>query len=210
MTVLKNPFEIGRDEKFLHESAAEHGVFDFIADDGAVVLLDKRMFVHPERVGAFALTIDEAMRRLPDRDFALPTQRNAAQAQAIIEQRPFFNRDIGARQYFETKPGRREPLEIARVGKKIEDLIACLREPELGFKLISFHSQLHLRVRQSLDVIAQHELLRARCQVYLSSEIIHIVFLNVMVHQSDRHNERHQLSAEVADQIHQLATLSRR
>ena len=66
MAVLKNPFEIGRNEKFLHEPAAGHGIFDFVANKGAIVLLGKSVFVHPERVGTSGLAIDEAMGRLPD------------------------------------------------------------------------------------------------------------------------------------------------
>jgi len=48
MAGLKNPFEIGRNEKFLHEPAAGHGIFDFVADKSAILLLGEGVFVHPE------------------------------------------------------------------------------------------------------------------------------------------------------------------
>ena len=85
MAVLKNPLQIGRNEKFLHESAARHGIFDFVADHGAAVLFGEGVFMHPERVRAFGLAIDKAVGRLPDRNLALPAQRYAAQAQAVVE-----------------------------------------------------------------------------------------------------------------------------
>jgi hypothetical protein len=139
MAVLKNPFEIGRNEKFLHEPAAGHGIFDFVANKGAIVLLGKSVFVHPERVGTSGLAIDEAMGRLPDLDLALPAQRYAPQAQAIVEQRALADFDCRRRQDFETEPFRRQTLEITRVGKELENLIARLGEPELAFKSICFH-----------------------------------------------------------------------
>ena len=97
MAVLKNPFEIGRNENFLHEPAAGHGIFDFVANKGAIVLLGKSVFVHPERVGTSGLAIDEAMGRLPDLDLALPAQRYAPQAQPIVDKSALAHCDFGRR-----------------------------------------------------------------------------------------------------------------
>gem|GEM_PF-3270671 len=65
MAESKNALEIGRDEKFLHKRAAGRSVFDTVAYNGAAVVLDKGMFVHPQRLGPFGLTVDETLRRFP-------------------------------------------------------------------------------------------------------------------------------------------------
>src|SRR4030095_3792595 len=104
MAVLKNPFEIGRNEKFLHEPTAGHGIFDFVANKGAIVLLGKSVFVHTERVSTSGLAIDEAMGRLPDLDLALPAQRYAAQAQPIVDKSALAHFYFRSRQDFAMQP----------------------------------------------------------------------------------------------------------
>ncbi len=208
--VLKNLFQVRRDEKFVNKRAAGHGIFDAIADNRTVFVWRKVVFVHPKRIRSFGLAVDKTVRRLPDRDLALPAQRNAAQPQPVIEQRSFLNLDIGRRQYCKTEPRRREPLEISRVGKKFENPVERLGQPLFGLEMMRFHFELIRVVFADSDVITQHELFRARREVHLSSEIVDIVFLDVMVNQCDRHHERHELAAEVADQFHQLAALGGR
>ena len=209
MTELKNPFEIGRDEKFLHEPAAGDGVFDVIADDGAAVLFGKRMFMHPERVGALGLPIDKAVRRFPDRDLALPAQRDAAEAQAVIEQRPLRDPCVGRRDDFEVQPGRGQALRGYRGRRKTETPDGAAAATRFRLEKLKVFIGGGCQCA-ALDVVAQHELPRARRQVHLGGEIVDIVFLDVVVNQCDRHNERHQLGAEVADQFHQLAALGSR
>lgn len=48
MAIGKNLFQVGRDQAFLNQGATPHGVFDFIADEGAVVALGECMLMHPE------------------------------------------------------------------------------------------------------------------------------------------------------------------
>ena len=100
IAVLKNTLEVWLDEIFLHEPAAEHCVFDFIADKGALSC-SVRYARAPRVSRAFCLAIDEAMRRLPDRDLALPAQRDPEQAQSVIEQRALPNLGFRQSQDFE-------------------------------------------------------------------------------------------------------------
>ena len=129
MAILKDLFQVRRDQKLVNERAAGHGILDLIADGRAVVVWRKDVLVHPKRVGPFHLAVDEAVRRLPNSDLALPAQRNAAQPQPVIEQCPFLNLDIGRRQYFKAQPRRREALEISRIGKKFENPVKRLGQP---------------------------------------------------------------------------------
>ena len=84
MAIIKNSLEIGSDQKFLHDASAGHGVFDVVANQSAIITFLKGMFVDPKGVGAFGLSIDETVRRLPDGDLTLPANRYAAKAQPIV------------------------------------------------------------------------------------------------------------------------------
>ena len=139
MAESKNALEIGRDEKFLHKRAAGRSVFDTVAYNGTAAVLDKGMFVHPERVGSFGLTVDETLRRFPDGNFTLPAQRDAAQPQAVIEQGSLLDDNVRRRDDLKVQPRRREALQVARIGEKLEYLGARRRNQQLGFNLVSLH-----------------------------------------------------------------------
>jgi len=156
LPILKDLPQIGSDEKFLHKRTAPYGVVDAIADDGPAVFLDKRVLVHPKRIGAARLSIDKTAGWFPDLDFALPTKRDATQTEPIIEQGSLAN-FRGRRKNFKMEPRWREVVQINRIGEKFEYLFAPMRQPNLGLKSVCFHEKLFSR---SLDVIAQHQLLR--------------------------------------------------
>lgn len=82
--MFKDSLEIRTDQKFLHEAAAKNGIFDVVTDECAVVTLFEGMFVNPQRVGAFGLSVDETVWRVPDGDLALPANGDTAKAQAVI------------------------------------------------------------------------------------------------------------------------------
>ena len=54
-------------------------------------------------------------------------------------------------------------------------------------------------------MIAEHQLLRVRLEIELARQVRHVVHADVVTHQRQRHDERHQLAAVVVDRGQQLA-----
>src|SRR5215216_229515 len=77
------------------------------------------------------LLVDEVLGRLPARYFRLPSQRDAVQAQAIVDAhaRP---QDDRRREDLEVQPRRRQRFQVGGIGKELKDLVARAGQPDLG------------------------------------------------------------------------------
>ena len=93
--VVENAADVGRDKERIGKGAAEDGVVDVVGDLGAVVLGNEAVFVAPEAVGAAELFVDEAMRRIPGGDFALPGDGDAVEAEFVADAGAGMHRDRG-------------------------------------------------------------------------------------------------------------------
>ena len=91
--VVEDAADVGGDEEGIDEPAAEDGVVDVVGDLSAVVLGDEAMFVAPEAIGAAELFVDEAMRRIPGGDFALPEDGDAVEAEFVADVRTGIHHD---------------------------------------------------------------------------------------------------------------------
>src|SRR4029453_4099562 len=79
VTVLENSIEVRPDQEFLNKLSSRYCINHLIASDCSSLGFGKSVFMHPRFVGTSGLLVNEAYRRLPHRDFALPTNRQGPQ-----------------------------------------------------------------------------------------------------------------------------------
>lgn len=61
-------------------------------------------------------------------------------ADSIVDERAGLHLDGLGRKHFKPHPGRRDGLEIVRIGEEAEHFFAWPREPKLGLEAEFFHS----------------------------------------------------------------------
>lgn len=123
--MIKDSRQIRRDQNSLDQASARQGVLHVIPNECATVIIDERVLMHPQAIGPPGLPVDKAMRRLPDRYFALPAQRDATEFQTIIDQRS--RADLGfRRENLEMQPVRCDALKIYGIGEEAKDLSSGL------------------------------------------------------------------------------------
>ena len=140
LPVVEDRLEVSLDEG-VDEGIEEDGVVDPVDDPGGLralwlsglcrgvvrrALLDdlfEQVLVVPEAVGALALLVDEAVGRVPGGDFAPPGERQAVDAEAVVDQRAPDHLDRPGGDDREGEPGRGELFEVAGVGEEGEDLV---------------------------------------------------------------------------------------
>src|ERR1700733_8622471 len=98
-------------------------VIDRIPDQRALRNRLERMPVAPEAVGPTELAIDEAPPRGPLIDTGGPTQRDAVQAEAVLDQAARAQSDRLGGEELELEPRRSDPLEISGLGEELEHLV---------------------------------------------------------------------------------------
>src|ERR1044072_5362647 len=97
------------------------------------------MFVNPEPVRAAKLFVHEARRWFPGGNFRSPSNRETADAQLMIDQRPAADLDRSGCDRAKLHPRRCDRVEVRGVRKESEHLVARPWQPELRFKLANFH-----------------------------------------------------------------------
>lgn len=110
--------QVPADDKAVNDPATWHGIPDEILGQGHAVSLLEAMLVNPQAVRTMALLVDEAPRRVPRRDFALPSDRNAMQPQPVIDLDTLGHRNRTFRKDLELQPRRSQQLEVACVGEE--------------------------------------------------------------------------------------------
>ena len=114
------------------EHAERHPVVDAVCDQRAVRVLLERVRVLPAGERAAQLHVDEAPRRLPALDPRAPRDGHAVQRQAVVDQRTLPDLKRLLRQDPEAEPGRRDRLQVGRVGEERERLVDAERDELLA------------------------------------------------------------------------------
>src|SRR6476661_117707 len=120
---------VPRHHQPVRQGSEGDGVADEVAADRAVAVLLEGVLVDPEAVGSPELLVDEAVGGLPDRDPGAPAQRDAANADAVVDQRPRAHLDRPRGEDLEAEKGRGHLLQVPGVGEEGEDLGARPGDP---------------------------------------------------------------------------------
>jgi hypothetical protein len=110
--------------RHLPQRAQRERVVDAIAHDRAVRVRRELVTVVPQPVRAPDLAIDERRARLPLLDPRRPAQREAVQAQAVLDQRAGAHGHRLGREDLEAQPRRRDRLQVAGAGEEREHFLA--------------------------------------------------------------------------------------
>ena len=121
--------QVGPDEDAVQPVAAAGEIGDAVADERAAVARLESVLVDPEHAGAGDLLVHEAARRVPGGDARPPADRDAAQAELVVDQRALPHLDRARRQHAEAQPGRRDRLQVAGVGEERERALGGDGEP---------------------------------------------------------------------------------
>lgn len=135
----ENLLDVACHEKFVHEKIERDRVLDAVLNEGSAIAFLENMFVPPEAVGPAHLFVDETRRRLPDRDPALPANREPVDPQLMIDQRSRPHLDRRRRDGVKVHPWRSDGVEIGGIGEKRENFFARARQPKLGSKFANAH-----------------------------------------------------------------------
>src|SRR3954471_7538875 len=121
----------------LAERAERDRVVDAVAHERAALDRLELVDVVPELVGTADLPIDERAPFLPALDPGSPAHRDAVKLQPILDQRAGLHPDRLWCDDLEAEPARSDPLEIARRGIELEDLVDRPRDYLLALKGVS-------------------------------------------------------------------------
>jgi hypothetical protein len=138
-TVVEDAADVGGDEEAIDEGAAEDGVVDVVGDLGATVLRDEAVFVAPESIGTVELFVDEAVRRVPGGDFALPGDGDAVEAEFVANVRAGLHHDGVGSDDFKFEEGGSEALEVVGVGEEGKDFVDGAGEEDGAVDGEGFH-----------------------------------------------------------------------
>jgi hypothetical protein len=127
------------DEEFVDERAPDGSVVYGVVAGGAAEVFSEAVLVDPLAVGAAKLLVDETMRRVPDGDFAAPTDRDAADFEAVVDFGALPDVNGRRRENVKLQRGWSEFLEIHGVREKGEDFLDRARQPKARFKSKNLH-----------------------------------------------------------------------
>lgn len=118
-SVVEDAVEVAADE--CAGEAVEWGeVLDDVFDERAAIDGGEAVFVTPPAVGAAELEIDEAAAGLPEFDEGGPAEWDAAEADAVVDERAWPHGDGARGEDAEVEPGRGEEFEVGGIGEEGE------------------------------------------------------------------------------------------
>jgi len=97
------------------------------------------VLVDPQPVGTADLFIHEAMRRLPGRDFALPSNGKSTNPKTVIEEFPYPNLNGPGHDHLKIQPRWRNGVEIGWMGKECEHFLQRAGQPNFAFEFVNAH-----------------------------------------------------------------------
>jgi len=103
------------------EDAERHAVCYLIGNDGAFLGSSKRMRVMPEGIGASQLDVYKRKRWFKMGDERCPAQIMAVECDNIVDDRAVLHLNRPRREHVKSQPARRQPSEILRLRKEVED-----------------------------------------------------------------------------------------
>src|SRR5262245_16350051 len=131
-TIVKNSIEIQRNEQFLNQCSSRHCIDHVIGRHGSAFVLGKGVLMNPQSVGASGLLVNEACGRLANDDLALPTNRQASNAEPIVDPCSAMDGEFTWAEDFKVEPWRSNSLKILRIGKESKNPLPRLRYPKAG------------------------------------------------------------------------------
>ena len=142
--VIKNPLELRPNEELVEDRAEgperRHVGDEVVHFRPAPGQFAKGMFVMPHLVGADPLLVDKAMRCLDVHDFGQPGERNSEHGRDGVfdhQARINFRRQLALDH--EIHRGRRDLLQVARIGKKAPAIRQRHRHVLASLKLVNGH-----------------------------------------------------------------------
>ena len=138
--IRKDFFHIAADKQPVHDCSAGHGVGHVVPAACAAILFLEYVDVDPLAIGTAQLLIHEPEGCIPDCDFSAPPDRQAMDAQPVINQDAGAHGDFAGGDDVKIQPRRRNALQLARIGKKREHLFPGRGQPEFGFKDMRRHA----------------------------------------------------------------------
>jgi hypothetical protein len=142
LPVIEYLIELFSDKEmgYVTERFKWQAVADLVDDQGSFgTEFGKGVSVYPLCVGSDQLLIDKSEWRFPDRDLGPPFYRQAAHFQFVIDQRTLPDDDRLRRRDLKIELRRRDPLEIAGVGKKIKYVWPRQAERKFACKNVFSH-----------------------------------------------------------------------
>jgi hypothetical protein len=106
--------------------------------------------VAPDPVRAPHLRVNEAAPRLPDLDAREPVDTQPVQPEPVLDQRPGPHRDRPERHHPEAEPGRRDRLEVERVGEEREHFAARAGQELIAFQYVDHRPRIFMAAHGGL------------------------------------------------------------
>lgn len=106
----------------LSQKAERKRETDCVRDQGPAITRLKAVLMPPQLVRATQLEIDKTMRRLPLHYFTPPAQRDAVNAQAVVDESSLLDRLGLGLKNLEVQPRRGQLFQVLCPREKVEDL----------------------------------------------------------------------------------------